>query len=85
MISNTLTLSVVAIRSSALALAIAGQTRAADHLFTLADLIEAGKATDEHMGLIADKLRSREISDEDWQDVLARIEADSARLQGVSR
>lgn len=82
MIDKTI-LAVVGLRSSALALAIAGQGRASNHLYTLADLVEAGSATEAHMQLVAEKLKSRAITDEDWQDVLSRIETDSARLQGV--
>lgn len=76
-------LSLVALRSAALALALGGQTRASNHLYTLADLVESGQATDEHMRLVADKLRSRDITGQDWQDVLERIETDSARLQAA--
>jgi hypothetical protein len=50
-------------------------------LYLLADLLEAGKATDEHMAAIAEKLKNREITKEDWDDVFARIKTDSARLQ----
>ena len=50
-------------------------------LCLLADLLEAGKATDAHMAAIAEKLKSRDITKEDWDDVFARIESDSARLQ----
>lgn len=79
---NPMILALVAIRSAALALAIAGDTSTSSKLYLLADAIEAGKATDEHMQAVADKLKAGEITDEDWADVLARIDADYARLQG---
>lgn len=75
-------LSIVGLRAAALALSISGQQRAADALYTLADAAEAGKAVDDHMALVAAKLKERPATDEDWDDVVARIEADSKRLQG---
>jgi hypothetical protein len=47
----------------------------------LADAAEAGKAVDEHMKLVAEKLKDRDATDEDWADVISRINADSDRLQ----
>ncbi|MCL2876869.1 MAG: hypothetical protein FWF12_11445 [Betaproteobacteria bacterium] len=55
--------------------------KAGQALYLLADLLSAGKATDDHMAVVAEKLKNREISKEDWDDVFARIEIDSARLQ----
>lgn len=75
------TLALVGLRAAALALAIAGQQKASDSLYTLADAAEAGKAIDDHMALVAAKLKERSANDADWTDVVARIEADSARLQ----
>jgi hypothetical protein len=76
------TLARVGLRAAALALAIAGQTKASNSLYTLADAAEAGKAIDDHMALVAAKLKDRSATDEEWTDVVARIEADSDRLQG---
>ena len=73
---------VVALRATALALGLAGQQKAADSLYALADGIEAGRATDEHMRLVAEKLKARDITDADWTDVLDRIASDAARLHG---
>jgi hypothetical protein len=78
---NALVLAVVGLRAAALAVSLAGKTSISDKLFALADLVEAGKATDEHMALVTEKLRNRTIVDADWDDVMARIEADSAQLQ----
>lgn len=74
----------VALRAAALALGLGGQQKTSDALYALADGIEAGRATDEHMALVADKLKARDITAEDWDDVLARIEADAVRLHGDS-
>lgn len=79
---NTTTLILIALRAAALGLSLApGRTKTADHLYLLADVIEAGKLTDEHMREVAEKLKEREINDDDWIDVLARIEQHSAALQ----
>lgn len=75
-----LTLVLIAIRSAALAIGLAGRTKTSDALYAVSDAIEAGKATDEHMAEVAEKLKSRAIIDEDWDDVMQRIEADAARL-----
>ena len=84
-------LAVVGLRAAGLAVLLAGDEnkpeknqkiqKASQSLYLVADLLEAGKATDEHMAAVAQKLKSREILNEDWDDVFARIEADSARLQ----
>lgn len=78
---NLTTLILIALRASALSVALAGRAKTADHLYLLADVIEAGKATDDHMREVAEKLKSREINDDDWIDVLARIEQHSSTLQ----
>lgn len=78
---NAALLSLVGLRAAALALSITGQTRAANSIYTLADAYERGVAIDDHMNAVAEKLKSRPVTDEDWADVAARIEADSARLQ----
>ncbi len=73
----------IGIRASAASLAHSGQTKIAGQLYLLADAIEAGRATEEHMRLVAGKLNSREINDADWDDAGLRIDEDSARLQSV--
>lgn len=78
---NPITVLLVSLRSAALAVDLAGRSSTADALYGVADAFEAGKATDEHMALVAQKLKSRDITDMDWTEVLGRIEADSARLQ----
>ena len=78
---NLLTLALVAIRSAALALTVAGDSSTGSKLYLVADAIEAGKATDAHMALVAEKLKAGAITEADWADVLARIEADHAALQ----
>lgn len=80
---NGLTLAIVGLRAAALALLVAGDTRSSERLYTLADLVEAGKATDDHMALVAEKLKQRELTDADWDDVMSRINADSAGLQNA--
>lgn len=79
---NPLTLLLIAIRGTALALELQGQSRSSSALYAVADAAEAGKNVDDHLAAIAEKLKDRSASDEDWQDVTDRIEADSARLQG---
>lgn len=79
---DPLTLALVGLRAAALALELQGQDKSAGTLFVLADAVEAGKNVDVHMKGVAEKLKDRSLTDEDWADVNARIEADSARLQG---
>lgn len=74
-------LALIGLRSTALALTLTGQTRAGASLYALADAVEAGANVDAHLAAVAEKLKSRSITDADWVDVVARIEADSARLQ----
>lgn len=75
-------LAIVGLRAAALALALAGQTKASDTLYALADAADAGRNIDAHMAEVAEKLKTRSITDDDWSDVAARINADSDRLQG---
>lgn len=77
---NPLLIALVTIRGAALALLVAGDTKTSNALYLVADAIEAGKATDDHMRLVADKLKERDLTQVDWDDVLQRIEADHARL-----
>lgn len=78
---NPTLIALVSMRGAALALAIAGQTRAANALYTLADAAERGVNIDAHMAVVAEKLKSRSANLDDWSDVAERIEADSDRLQ----
>lgn len=77
---NPILLTVIGLRSAALALLLAGDRRSSDALYSVADAVEAGRATDEHMRLVAEKLKARDLTQEDWDDVLKRIEDDAARL-----
>lgn len=74
----------IGLRAAALGLALSGQQKLASSLYVLADALEAGRASEEHLRLVAEKLNAREINDADWDEVLQRIETDSARLQAVS-
>lgn len=78
---NPISLVLIGLRGAALGLELQGQKNAADSLYTLADAAEAGHNVDEHMAAVAAKLKDRNANDDDWVDVVARIEADSARLQ----
>lgn len=73
-------LALVGLRAAALALSFAGQTKASTALYALADAAEAGKNVDDHMALVAEKLKSRTVTSADWAEVTARIEADADRL-----
>jgi hypothetical protein len=75
-------LTLIGLRAAALSLGLAGQPKASGALYLLADAVEAGRATEEHLRLVAQKLNTREINDDDFDDVQARIESDSSRLQG---
>lgn len=77
-------LAIIALRSAALAATLAGRPQQAAALYALADSIEAGRAVDAHMAEVADKLKSRDLTDDDWADVTSRIDADAARLHGGS-
>lgn len=79
---NLLTIALIALRSAALALNVGGDTKTANALYTISDLVQAGKVTDAHMQEIADKLNTRDITSVDWDDVIDRIEADRTRLHG---
>lgn len=79
---DNVALAQITLRSASLALALAGKPAASASLSKLADLVAAGQATDAHMQEIADKLKGgAAIDDDDFADVGARIEAESAKLQ----
>lgn len=67
------TLMLIALRSAALGLTLSGGSRRGDQLYQLADLVEAGQATDAHMKEVAAKLKDRNATDADFDDVLGRI------------
>lgn len=73
-------LTLIGLRASALAMTNAGQVQAGVALYLLADAIEAGRATDEHMRLVAEKLKAGSIELTDWDDVARRISGDQDRL-----
>jgi hypothetical protein len=77
---NPLLYLLIGLRSAALAVSVAGDQRLSDRLHTIADGVEAGTVTEEHMRLVAEKLKSRNITEEDWDDVERRIAEDRARL-----
>lgn len=78
---SPLSLALVGMRGAALALSLSGNSKAGDALFALADAAEAGKAVDDHMKAVAEKLKARSADAADWLEVTTAIEADSARLQ----
>lgn len=73
-------LALVGLRGVALVLSLSGNSKVADGLYALADAAEAGRNVDAHMALVAEKLKARSVTPEDWQEVTAAIEEDSARL-----
>lgn len=77
---NPTIIALLSLRAAALAATLAGQASTGNALYALADLVESGRATDAHLAEVAEKLKSRELTDADWDDVRARIEADAARL-----
>jgi hypothetical protein len=80
---DKITLALIALRASALAAVLTGQTKLADQLYRLADFVAAGMATDEHMKAVADKLATRNATDADFDEVLERIELHRTELHGV--
>jgi hypothetical protein len=78
---DAVTLGVIGLRGAALGLNLQGQATAANQLYLLADAIEAGENVDEHMKIVAEKLKDRNSNDSDWSDVAARIAAHSDELQ----
>ena len=70
---NPVTLVIIALRAAALGVSLSGSSRRGDHLYAIADLVEAGAATDAHMQEVADTLSDRHATDADFDDVLARI------------
>jgi hypothetical protein len=78
---NNLTLAIIGLRASALALLLSGNTVAANRMYALADLVEAGRATDEQMRLVAEILKNGGPTDADWDALMTSIEAGHAALQ----
>jgi hypothetical protein len=80
MVLDKTVMSVVGLRAAALVASLAGQTKLAQQLYQLADLVNAGLATDAHMKEVADKLATRNAADADFTDVLQRIESERGKL-----
>lgn len=76
------TIALIGLRGTALALSLQGQQQAADHLYLLADSIEAGRHVEARMAIIAEKLKRENSTSADWSDVTARIAMHSDQLQG---
>jgi len=79
---NPVILTLIALRSAALAAMLAGQRRTSDALYATADAVEAGRTTDAFMAEVAGKLKAREITDADWDDFERRLAVDQERLHG---
>lgn len=77
---NPITIALITIRGAALALLVAGDQKTSNALYLVADAIESGRATDEHMQVVAEKLKERDLTQVDWDDVLQRIQTDHDRL-----
>lgn len=77
---NASLVTLIGLRASALALTLGGQQKAGASLYLLSDAIEAGRATDEHMALVAENLKDGKVDTADWDDVATRIVLDQARL-----
>lgn len=78
---NWLTYALVALRSSALVLGLQGRQTESSALAAVANALESGRNVDAHMAVVAEALKQGVAAD--WAGVLARIEADSDRLQGA--
>lgn len=72
--------SLIALRGLALLALLSGKSKLSGTLYDTADLVEAGRATDEHLTLVAEKLKARTLEEADWQDVHDRIAADRQAL-----
>lgn len=80
---NSVLLTIITLRSIATIAQVTGDIKTANMLRLLADSIEVGAATDEHLALVAEKLKTRDLTEADWDDVLSRIEVDRRRLHGM--
>jgi hypothetical protein len=72
-------IAIVSLRSLSLLFGLQGQATASRSLNLLASGLESSVNVDSHLAGIAAALKSGQSVD--WDDVTARIEADSARLQ----
>lgn len=78
---DPITLILIGLRAAALGLSLSGSNaRRGEQLYQLADLVEAGQLTDEHMREVADKLKDRNATDTDFDAVLERIAQHRAEL-----
>lgn len=76
-------IAIAGLNAASLGFGLAGQPRISGIFTTLANGLQSGANIDAHMAVVAEKLKARELTDADWADVTARIEADSDRLQGA--
>lgn len=74
---------IAALNAASLGFELAGQPKLSGMFTSLANGLQSGANIDAHMSAVADKLKERPITEADWADVTARIEADSDRLQGA--
>ena len=77
-------LAIITVRSLAKLFELQGMTRQQESLELVAAGIESGIDVDDHMRRVAGALVASDgnVSDEMWDDVHARIEADRERLHG---
>lgn len=76
---NPKTLALIALRGLGTLFSLQGNASAATALNKIAAAIESGQNVDKHMQLVADALKAG--TPKDWDGLLARINADSDRLQ----
>lgn len=74
-------IAIAALNAASLGFELAGQPKLAGMFTTLASGLQSGANIDAHMAEVAEKLKAGPVTDTDWADVTARIEADSDRLQ----
>lgn len=79
---NLLVYLLVALRGSAMGLSIGGRPKTAEAFYNIADAIESGRATDEHLRTIAEKLKNRHSTEDDWVTWSAQLDKDIERLHG---
>jgi hypothetical protein len=77
---NPILIALISLRTLANIALAGGRSAEAAAVNGIADAIESGRATDAHLAMIADKLKVRQLTAEDWADVRSRIDADAARL-----
>lgn len=78
---NPLTVITISLRAAAIAMAGAGNVAGANALLAIALAFDAGRATDDDLSLVAEKLKNGAVDATDWDDVTRRITTDGDRLQ----